>query len=227
MRLLKILAVFFGLVFALAGLASVGAGGFGLSVYRSNVGPAGFVESPVQEVGSNGFALTAPDVNGQVTGTWEKWGLAHARTMVRITGSSKLPAPIFVGVAPTAKVSKYLAGVARDRITSVDLAAGSVHYEHVDGTSVPGPPGNQDFWVATASGTGTRTLEWALEEGDWAIVIMNADASAPVAADVTLAARFGIVIPAIVGLIAGGVAVLAIGVALVVIGARTRRGGRE
>ncbi len=138
-------------------------------------------------------------------------------------GSSRLPSPVFIGVAPTAQVSKYLSGVARDRITSIDLSAGSVHYEHVNGTALPAPPGEQSFWVATAAGTGSQTLEWALQEGDWALVVMNGDASAPIAADVTLGARFGIVYPLVVGLTVAGVVLLAIGVALMRFGSRPRR----
>jgi hypothetical protein len=223
MRLLKIVAVFFGVLIALAGVTSVASGGFVLSLYRSHVDASGYFMTPVQTVGSNGFALTAPNVNGQLTGRWERWGLSQARATVRIVASSKLPAPVFIGIALTAQVSKYLSGAARDRITGIDLAAGSVQYEHVDGTKLPAPPGDQDFWVAQASGTGGQTLEWALHDGDWTVVVMNGDASAPVAADMRLGARFGIVTPLTAGLIAGGVVLLAIGAALMVVGLRKSR----
>ena len=100
--------------------------------------------------------------------------------------------------------------------------AGSVQYDHVNGQSLPGPPEEQTFWVAEVAGTGGQTLEWALREGDWAVVIMNADASAPVAADVRLGARSGIVYPLIIGLAVAGVVLLAIGAALVILGSRRR-----
>ena len=85
------------------------------------------------------------------------------------------------------------------------------------------PPEEQSFWAAEVAGTGSQTLEWALREGDWAMVIMNGDASAPVAADVRLGARFGIMYPLIVGLAAAGVVLLAIGATLIVFGARPRQ----
>ena len=53
--------------------------------------------------------------------------------------------------------------------------------------------------------SGTQTLEWELEQGDWTVVIMNADASAPVAATMSVGARFGILTPIVIGLTAGGV----------------------
>ncbi len=223
MRPLKIIMVIFGALFALAGIVSVASGGFVLGVYRFHVAPSGYFTIPSQTVGSNGFALTVPDINGQLVSSWERWVLSRAGATVRMTGISKLPAPVFIGVGPTARVSKYLSDVARDRVTSIDLSAGSVHYEHVNGKTVPGPPEAESFWVAKVAGTGSQTLDWGLRDGNWAVVIMNEDASAPVAADVTLGARFGIVYPLIVGLTVVGLVLLAIGAILVVFGLRPRR----
>ncbi len=222
MRLLKIIAVIFGILFVLAGAAAVTSGGFVLGLSRSLGSPSGFFMTPSQTVGSNGFALTVPAINGQLSGPWERWALSRAEAVVRLSASSKLPAPVFIGVGPTARVSEYLLGVPRDRVTGIDLRAGSVDYDHVNGRTQPAPPGEQSFWAAEIAGTGTQTLEWTLREGDWAVVIMNADASAPVAADVRLGARFGVIYPLIAGLTAIGVVLLAIGAALIVSGSRSR-----
>ena len=228
MRPLKIVSVVLGVLLALVGVLSVGSAGFVLAMDRHYSAPSGFFTTPTQTIGSNGFALTAPDINGQLAGAWQKWGLSHARATVRVTGVSKLPAPVFIGVGPTVRVSKYLSGVARDRITSIDLGAGSVDYDHVNGTALPAPPEDQSFWVASVAGAGSQTLEWALQEGDWTVVIMNGDASAPVLSDVRLSARFGIIRPLIIGLTAFGVVLLGIGATLVVFGARREpRGGRQ
>lgn len=223
MRSLKIMLVIFGVLFALAGVASVTSGGFVLGLYRSHSAPSGFFTSASQTVGSNGFALTAPDINGQLVAPWERWVLSRAGATMRVTGSSKLPAPVFIGIAPTALVSKYLSGVAHDRITSIDMTSRSVRFDHVNGKTVPAPPEEESFWVAKVTGTGSQTLEWALREGDWALLIMNGDASAPVVADMRLGARFGIIYPLIVGLTAGGIVLLAVGATLMVFGSRPRR----
>ena len=97
MRLLKIISVIFGVLFALAGIASVTSGGFVLGLYRLHGAPSGFFTTPSQTVGSNGFALTAPDINGQLAAEWERWILSQAGATIRVTGSSKLPAPLFIG----------------------------------------------------------------------------------------------------------------------------------
>ncbi len=220
MRILKVVFVILGVVLALAGILSVACGGFVLGVYRQHSDPSGFFTTPIQDVGSDGFALTVPDVNGQLSGEWQRWGLARARATVRVTGASKLPVPVFIGIGPTVQVSAYVSGAARDRIKSIDLLAGAIEYDHVDGTAIPAPPEDQSFWVAQVAGTGSQTLEWDLREGDWAVVIMNGDASAPVVADVRLGARFGIVKPLIAGLTVVGVVLLALGATLIVVGAR-------
>ena len=200
MRFLKIVSVIIGILFALAGAALVTAGGFAFSVYGSQRDPSGFFTTPSQTVGSYGFALSAPNINAQLGPRWEKWVPSRTHATVRITGSSELPAPLFIGIAPTARVSKYLSGVPRDKITSIDLTAGSVRYTHVDGTTLPSSPGKQSFWAAKVEGTGTQTLDWPLQSGDWTVAIMNGDASAPVAATMRIGARFGIFMPLIIGL---------------------------
>lgn len=224
MRLLKIFSVTIGVLLALAGVLSEASGGFVFGVERRHGDASGFFTTPTRTIGSEGFALTVPDINGQLSGGWQRWGLSRARATVRVTGSSKLAGPVFIGIGPTAQVSEYVSGVARDRITSVDLWGGTVEYSHVDGTAPPAPPGEQDFWVAEVAGTGSQTLEWPTKEGDWALVVMNDDAGAPVVVDIRLSARFGIITPLIIGLVVTGVAFLAVGATLVIFGTRRRSG---
>ena len=42
--------------------------------------------------------------------------------------------------------------------------------------------------MATASGTGGQELRWAPAAGDWTLVVMNADGSRPVVADLSFGA---------------------------------------
>ena len=174
-------------------------------------------------MGSYGFALTAPSVNSLLGSRWARWVPGRTRAIVRITGTSLTPAPLFIGIGPTARVSKYLSGVPRDQINHIDLVAGTVAYSHVDGTSIPAAPGKQSFWVAKVAGSGMQTLAWPLTTGDWTVTIMNADGSAPVAATMSIGARFGILIPVVIGLVVGGAVLLAIAATLIVLGARRRR----
>jgi hypothetical protein len=222
MRLLKIVAIFLGILFALAGLALVTSGGFLLGVYGTHGDTSGYFTSPQQQVGSYGFALTAPNVNATLGSRWQRWVPTWGDITVRVQGNSEMPAPLFIGVGPTARVSKYLSGVPHDKITDIDWVAGSVQYVHVDGRTLPSAPGKQSFWVAKTQGTGLQTLEWKLEPGDWTVTIMNADASAPVAATMSIGAHFGIITRLVIGLVAGGLVLLAIATTLIWLGTRRR-----
>src|SRR5262249_12981155 len=86
------------------------------------------------------------------------------------------------------------------------------------GQAVPPPPDQQTFWVAKASGSGTQTVDWSIEPGTWAVVIMNADASPGVDVQGRGSLKIGAVTPIMIvlgviglGLIAGGIWVLLVG----------------
>ena len=222
MRPLKVVAIILGLVFALAGLAFVTSGGF-LLHYGGQRDQSGFFMSPDKQVGSRGFALTAPDISGSLGPRLERWVPAWGNVTVRIRGYSELPTSLFIGMAPTAGVSVYLSGVDHDKITTIDWRDQSVEYAHVDGTKLPLAPGKQSFWVAKKQGPGLQTLEWKLQPGDWTVVVMNGDGSAPLAATIQVGARLGILRTLVVALIAGGVALLAGGATLIYFGVRRRR----
>jgi hypothetical protein len=46
-------------------------------------------------------------------------------------------------------------------------------------------PKQQAFWAAAASGPGLQHLTWTVAPGTWAVVVMNADGSRPVVAELT------------------------------------------
>ena len=45
------------------------------------------------------------------------------------------------------------------------------------GTGVPAAPAAALPWAARAQGTGSLTLTWEVQDGDWTVVVMNQDAS--------------------------------------------------
>lgn len=70
--------------------------------------------------------------------------------------------------------------------------------------------------MAQAAGEGAVTATWDLAPGDWAIVVMNADGSPGVAADIELGGKIDALGPIAIGLAIGGALILALGVALIV-----------
>jgi hypothetical protein len=126
---------------------------------------------------------------------------------------------LFIGIGPEADVEAYLSGVARDEIRDVE-SDGDIKYRSIAGTASPAPPAEQGFWVASASGTGTQELIWEFSEGTWAAVLMNADASPGILAEVTVGIRSGALLAVAIAMLVIGGLLLAGAVAIIVLAAR-------
>lgn len=115
---------------------------------------------------------------------------------IRIQGTNTTGEALFIGIAATADVDSYLAGAAHHEITDLifnnDSTIRDVEYSTHEGTTAPTAPGLQGFWMESVEGTGTQTLDWSLDSGNWTVVVMNADASTRVTADLAVGIRMPI-----------------------------------
>ncbi len=129
---------------------------------------------------------------------------------------------VFVGVGPKADVDRYLAGAAVDEVTDFDVDPFTLDRTTRPGSAIPAPPADQPFWVTQSSGRASADISWKVADGDYRVVVMNADGTP----DVITRTRFGVTVarlPAIgVGIVIGGGLLLAGGVLLIVLGARRR-----
>jgi hypothetical protein len=90
---------------------------------------------------------------------------------------------MFAGTASPDDLDTYLTGAPYDVV--VDLTSGSAaRTRHVPGTQQPPPPAGQTFWVTQSEGA-APSISTALGPGD-ALVVLNADASPGVHADVVV-----------------------------------------
>jgi hypothetical protein len=128
-----------------------------------------------------------------------------------------------MGIGPEAAVAKYLGPVAHANVEDIDFDPFRVAYLPVTGGAPQGPPTEQRFWAASASGVGTQTLTWKVREGDWSVVLMNSDGSRGLAADIDLGAKMSFLLWVAIGVLLGGVLVTGGSTALIVLAARTRR----
>ncbi|MCP3988744.1 MAG: hypothetical protein GY724_06710 [Actinomycetia bacterium] len=136
---------------------------------------------------------------------------------VRVEGVGVGSGALFMGIAPVDAVAGYLDGVVHDEITEWDSTRDDITdvvYTRNQGTTELAAPGTKGFWVVSASGSGEQTLDWTIESGEWAVVIMNADGSPGVSADV----RFGVQTPSVLFPI--GLASLVVGLPALIGGAR-------
>lgn len=142
---------------------------------------------------------------------------------VRIRGESPGGKLLFIGVGPEAAVARYLGTVAHASVQDIDFDPFRVNYLRIAGGAPQAPPTEQRFWAASASGVGTQTVTWKVGEGDWSVVLMNADGSRGVAADIDVGAKVSFLVWVAIGLLLGGVLVVGGSTALIVLAARTRQ----
>jgi hypothetical protein len=199
----------------LAGAVAVAAAGHDRS--------GGFLTTGQATVASRSYAVTVPDVGIDIRGPDQ----AYAREIlgtVRIRATSADPGvPIFVGIARTADADRYLRGVGHSAIADLDVDPVAIEYVEQAGGAPASTPGKQTFWDRSDSGTGTRTLDWDVAAGDWTVVVMNADSSQGVRADVDLGGTLPVLRGVTIGLFVGGGVLLAGGLLLVVLPLATRR----
>jgi hypothetical protein len=123
--------------------------------------------------------------------------------------------PVFVGIARTADVDAYLAGASYAVADDVDADPFAITYVSHQGTRALAAPGTRSFWAASAVGAGDTSLTWKPRSGTWSVVVMNADASPGVAADVTAGVRVAWLLWAAIGAAIGGAILLAIAATMV------------
>ena len=75
----------------------------------------------------------------------------------------------------------YLLGVDHTQVTDVDadpFGRVEASYQRGSGNRRPAAPAQELFLSASTQGRGTQTLDWRVDDGDWSVVVMNADAPA-------------------------------------------------
>ena len=185
----KIAALIFGILGVLVGAALIAGATTILTEDRDD---DGFFISEGYTFAQPSHAIVSEDI--EILSEAPSWLIDRITDPVdlRIQGTSASGEGLFVGVAPTTDVAIYLSGVAHHEVTSLDFDGSTiagVDYRSVEGTAVPTRPGSQTMWEVSTEGAAVQTLDWSLESGSWTVVLMNADASAGVDADLALGAK--------------------------------------
>lgn len=117
----------------------------------------------------------------------------------------------------------YLSGVAYTTVASYGGPGQRISHP---GSRVPRPPGSTPIWAVRASGAHTASLLWTMREGDWTVVVMNADRSAGVAVRADLGASLPALAWLATELLAGGTVLALIALACIVIPVRMTAAGQ-
>ena len=198
----------------LLGAVGLGVAGGGLAIVdRTMRDGAGFLMSDEVRVSSMTYAVTTERLalESDAPGFIPRSLLGDAK--VEATVASGQP-PLFVGIGPADEVERYLADVSTATIVGVETNDGSrlADLDRASGGAPSSAPASQQFWAASTTGTGELSMVWPVTEGDWTVVVMNADGTRGIAAE----AAIGATVPGI-SWIVGGLLSLAGTAALVAI----------
>jgi hypothetical protein len=182
----------------------------------------GYISSDPERFATGSRALTSDNIDLDLDGLDAVVGRdSYGKVRLEVGGEGR--APVFVGVARTSEVSDYLRGVDHAVVTDFDSSPFRADYREQPGIAVPAKPGDERFWDASAQGAGKQTLTWDVRDGDWSVVVMNADGSPGVHADVSAGAKLGFLDEAAWVLLGmGGLALIGAG-AFAVLGGRPPR----
>jgi hypothetical protein len=211
----QIAAIVLGVVLALGGLAAGAAGGLLFGVFGSD----GSVNSGSHSISTSQTALVSSVADlSDVSDVADVVGDPRIRLTARGTD-------LFVGIGPAAEVERYLASVPVDEVTDFEIDPFKLERRARPGSKRPDRPGSQSFWVAKATGAEAATLRWKVQDGDYRLVVMNADAQRGVEVD----GDVGLTLPHVSSvawvLVGGGALLLVGGLVAVVIGLRSRGRG--
>ncbi|MCD9153529.1 DUF4389 domain-containing protein [Aeromicrobium duanguangcaii] len=197
------------LVIALAGLA--------LAVFDvSEEDDDGFLMTKHEPLRSNSFAIASESLRLHLDG--EAARLPEAITGdVRLNADSVTGRPIFIGIGPTADVDRYLSGVGHDTLVGLDDEDDEAKYRVTTGGPPPTAPTGERFWDVQDAGVEDVQITWTPKDGDWTVVVMNADGTPVVDTRIAAGAEFPIVAASVVALlVTAGVAFL-LGIVLIAV----------
>ncbi|WP_084965395.1 DUF4389 domain-containing protein [Thermoactinospora rubra] len=206
----SIVAIVTGTVLAFAAIGGVATGVAAVAADRAR-DAKGFVGTDGFLVSTPTHALAAEDVD-VAEGAWF---LRRLVGQVRIDAEA-IDDPLFVGIAPQEDAAAYLARTSHEALRP----EGADRTDRQPGGAPAQPPTAEPFWVAQVSGPGSQSLVWDVQPGDWALVVMNADGSPGVSAELRVAGTLPWLSRlAAASFVLAGVLLLA-GAALIVLGVR-------
>jgi hypothetical protein len=221
----RTISVIAGALVAFLAIGLIIAGGVVLWV-NGKKDHAGYVSTKSERFSTGAYAIATNNLDANIDAPhWIVNSDHYGKIRLKVTPRSDKP--VFVGIAPTRSVERYLASTAHDQVTDVSYPHFRASYDYYPGGRRPASPAAQRFWVASAHGAGKQTLTWTVHRGSWSIVLMNADGSRGVDAGVSAGARLPFLAAVGWSSLGGGVLLVALAGGLMFVGLRGRRAPAE
>ena len=212
----RIALIVTGSILALVSLGLLAGGGALVWAHTTQRDDDGYYSTRSERFQSDGYAIRTDDLDIGTEGP--DWLFDEGRLgTIRVTGRSGTTGKgLFLGIGPDDDVERYLNGVEHDVLVDFEVDPFRPEYRQEPGSRPPGPPFEQQFWAVARD----HRITWDVAEGDWVAVVMNADGSRGVAADVSVAAKSDLILWAALIVLGLGVLFGAGAAALIVLGLR-------
>jgi hypothetical protein len=199
----RIVLIVLGSILILTSFGLLIGGGVLTTMERSFKDQQGYYSTHQFELSSDSAAIVSGPANIDID---DGWVFPNNLATIKIEAVNVNPdQPVFIGIARSSSVNKYLAGVSYSETRDLEAYHNGIALHTFRGADSAPAPTSQNIWVASANGSGTQTLEWEVNSGRYSVVLMNADGSSPVDADVSVGVKIPEVIKAVgVGLLVGG-----------------------
>jgi hypothetical protein len=221
----KIVLLILAILLVLVSIVLIAGGGFILAFdtgFKDSQGYYSTGSIPIES--SSSAIITYPaDFQNEPDWYWED----QMPFSVKVEASNATPdKPIFIGIAHESDLINYLEDVSYDKFEGFSSHPYTVHLNQIEGTRLPSDPTKQTIWVTSVTGKGTQTLNWDIRNGNYSLILMNADGSKPIEATVALGIKMPAVLKGVgIGLLTGGIVLLILGGILIYISLHKRRTG--
>lgn len=166
----RIVSTVAGGIVGVAALGVLAVGGWGTWATNTQRDADGYLTSSSHTIAATGQVITSREVGELAGRTWG--GLVG---VVRIRATPTEPdTGVFIGVAPSGAVDRYLAGAGRTSVTGWFPVA-TQDVTAAGGSPTTAPPQSR-IWTAHVSGSGAQALSWRPAPGT-TVVIMRPDGS--------------------------------------------------
>jgi hypothetical protein len=215
----RIAAVIVGSLLALVSLGLLVAGGAGLWANGQKDGQ-GYLQTRAERFHTDTAALRTNNLDVDLGGTASVLD-NDLYGKVRLRATPRAGKDVFVGIARTSDVTRYLRTTAHTTVTDLDYHPFHADYAPTGGARRATAPTTRRIWVAQAHGRGAQTLTWDVTDGDWSVVVMNADGSPGIDADVRAGANVPFLNEVAWAALGAGALLMLVSVALLYAGTRT------
>jgi hypothetical protein len=212
--------IFLIILGALSMLLGFGCAVSGFGTFRV-VDSDGYISSGPGEITTATAAIVAR--TSEIEDRSDDSGFREGKVRVRIRAARGDGGDIFIGIATAEAVEAYLRGTPYEVVRAIEFDPLAYEGDIVPGSGSPASPAGAVDWVASASGRGEQELDWRVQGGSHAFVIMNADGSARVTVEADLAVKLPYVRGFGVAFMVAGAVLLGSGLLLILLPLRNRK----